>query len=74
MSEPQLNVRTLPSTNSIIPNYARPLDKMVRYQTGPTLKPRPLKQWRKQLNSTNISNYRRAGVGIPADFAAAIAL
>ena len=67
MSEPQLNVRTLPSTNSIIPNYARPLDKMVRYQTGPTLKPRPLKQWRKQLNSTNISNYRRAGVGIPND-------
>lgn len=55
------------STNSIVPNYARPLDKMVRYQTGPILKPRPLKQWRKQLNSINISNYRRAGVGIPTD-------
>ncbi len=67
MLEQQLNVRTLPSTNSIVPNYARPLDKMVQYQTGPTMKPRPLKQWRKQLNSTNISNYRRAGVGIPND-------
>ena len=70
MSEPQLNIRTLPSTNSIVPNYARPLDKMVKYQTGPTLKARPLKQWRKQLNSTNISNYRRAGVGIPSDLPA----
>jgi hypothetical protein len=67
MSEHQSNVRTLPSTNSIVPNFTRPLDKMVKYQTGPTLKPRPLKQWRKQLNSTNISNYRRAGVGIPTD-------
>ena len=70
MPEHQLNVRTLPSTNSIVPNYTRPLDKMVKYQTGPTLKARPLKQWRKQLNSINISNYRRAGVGIPSDLPA----
>ena len=70
MSEPQLNVRTLPSTNSIVPNFTRPLDKMTKHQNGPTLKARPLKQWRKQLNSTDISNYRRAGVGIPADLPA----
>ena len=64
------------STNSAVPNYARPLDGSEQYETGPSFSARPIKHWRKQLNANkynsdetivNRSSRGRAGVGMPMD-------
>jgi hypothetical protein len=56
-----------PSTNSSVPNYSRPLDGSEQYPTGPDFGARPIKHWRKQLNTVHESSRARAGVGMPMD-------
>jgi hypothetical protein len=56
------------STNSAVPNYSRPLDGSEEYPSGPDFKARPIKHWRKQLNTVHNSSRGRAGVGMPMDF------
>jgi len=56
-----------PSTNSAVPNFSRPLDGSEKYATGPSFAARPIKHWRKQLNTVNNSSRARAGVGMPMD-------
>ena len=55
------------STNSAVPNYSRPLDGSERYPSGPSFAARPIKHWRKQLNTVRNSSRGRAGVGMPMD-------
>lgn len=55
------------STNSAVPNYSRPLDGSEPYATGPDFAARPIKHWRKQLNTVHNSSRGRAGVGMPMD-------
>ena len=55
------------STNSAVPNFSRPLDGSEQYTTGPAFGARPIKHWRKQLNTINESSRARAGVGMPMD-------
>ena len=55
------------STNSSVPNYSRPLDGSEQYPIGPSFAARPIKHWRKQLNTVHESSRARAGVGMPMD-------
>ena len=55
------------STNSAVPNFSRPLDGTEPYPSGPDFGARPIKHWRKQLNTINNSSRGRAGVGMPMD-------
>ena len=55
------------STNSAVPNYSRPLDGSEPDASGPDFGPRPIKHWRKQLNTVHHSSRARAGVGMPMD-------
>ena len=56
------------STNSAVPNFSRPLDGSEQYPSGPSFAARPIKHWRKQLNTVHNSSRGRAGVGMPMDF------
>ena len=55
------------STNSSVPNFSRPLDGSEQYPIGPSFAARPIKHWRKQLNTVHNSSRGRAGVGMPMD-------
>ena len=55
------------STNSAVPNFSRPLDGSESYANGPDFGARPIKHWRKQLNTVHNSSRSRAGVGMPMD-------
>jgi hypothetical protein len=55
------------STNSAVPNYSRPLDGSEPYANGPDFGARPIKHWRKQLNTAHNSSRARAGIGMPMD-------
>jgi len=55
------------STNSAVPNYSRPLDGSEEYASGPDFGARPIKHWRKQLNTVHNSSRGRAGIGMPMD-------
>lgn len=55
------------STNSAVPNFSRPLDGSEEYANGPDFHARPIKHWRKQLNTVHNSSRGRAGVGMPMD-------
>jgi hypothetical protein len=56
-----------PSTNSVVPNYSRPLDGSETVPNGASFAARPIKHWRKQLNTVHESSRGRAGVGMPMD-------
>jgi hypothetical protein len=56
-----------PSTNSAVPNYSRPLDGSEKVPSGTSFAARPIKHWRKQLNTVHNSSRGRAGVGMPMD-------
>jgi hypothetical protein len=55
------------STNSSVPNFSRPLDGSEQYPSGTSFAARPIKHWRKQLNTVHNSSRARAGVGMPMD-------